>query len=267
MVAADAPPARPSADVSLCTLHRAAGRVRILLVEITPERSIRPHLKGAVGSGVLLCGSLAWLILQRPPLDGQMLAWFALLALLGCLLPGIANQFTVARAYLAGPALAYALSPSGLGGLAVVVAVAAGTDLVDGRIARRLEGPTRLGGALDPVVDGIFFGAAAVGLAMGGAYPWWLGLVVVLRYLVPAVVGLVMVLLARPVHLTHTPLGQASTALIAIVLGGIALFRGLGVSDSWLEAFGMVAVPASTLATWANLYWANRRAFWRWRSG
>ena len=37
----------------------------------------------------------------------------------------------------------------------------------------------RLGGALDPVVDGIFFGAVALGLALGGAYPLWLaGLVV-----------------------------------------------------------------------------------------
>lgn len=234
---------------------------------IPPVRSIRPRRAGIAGSVVLLSASVAWCVMQRPPLAEALLIWFAGLALLGCLLPGVANQVTVARAYLAGPALAYALAPSGLGGLAVVVAIAAGSDVVDGRIARWLERPTRLGGGLDPVVDGVFFGATAIGLALGGAYPWWLGLVVVLRYVVPAVVGTVMVLLARPVELRHTPMGQASTALIAVVLGGLALQRGFGVEDGWLELVGMIAIPAFTLATWANLFWVSRRAFWRSRTG
>lgn len=234
---------------------------------IPPVHSIHPRRAGIAGSVVLLCASLAWWALQRPALADALLVWFAALALLGCLLPGVANQVTVARAYLAGPALAYALTPAGLGGLAVVVAIAAGSDVVDGRIARRLERPTRLGGGLDPVVDGVFFGATAIGLALGGAYPWWLGLVVVLRYLVPAVVGAVMVAMARPVELRHTPLGQASTAVIALILGGIALLRGLGIQDGWLELGGMIAIPVLAVGTWANLFWASRRAFWSVRTG
>jgi phosphatidylglycerophosphate synthase len=242
-------------------------------VEIAVVRSLRLRRAGVAGSVLLLASSVGWWVAQHPQdpeipqLAPILLAWFAALAVVGCFLPGVANQISVTRAYLAGPALAYALDPHGLGGLAIVVAVAGATDLVDGAVARRLECPTRLGGALDPVVDGVFFGAAAIGLALGDAYPWWLGLVVVLRYAVPAAVGAVMVLLARPVELRHTPLGQASTTVIAIALGGIALLRGLGLPYAWLEIAAAVAVPVFTLATWGNLFWVSRRAFSRRPSG
>ena len=66
---------------------------------------------------------------------------------------------SLARAYLAAPALVYALRPAASGSLAVVLAVAGLTDLVDGTIARRFDEPSTLGGGLDPVVDGVFLWA------------------------------------------------------------------------------------------------------------
>ncbi len=221
---------------------------------------IRPSAIGIAGSACLLVADLAWLALVRPPGLELLAAWFATLALAGAFLPGLANQVSLWRAHLAGPALVYSLLPSRLVELAAVVSLAGLSDLVDGVVARGLERPSRLGGALDPVVDGIFFGAVAVGLALGGAYPPWLALVVVARYALPALAGAVLLLAGRRPALQHTPIGQASTALIAVLLGGLALLRGLGWDAGALLAISEVLVPLAALATFANLFWANRLA-------
>ena len=208
-----------------------------------------------------LAAGLAWVRLLAPPAPELVVAWFAAVAVAGAWLPGVANQVTLARAYLAAPALVYSLSARGLLPLAGVVTVAGLTDVVDGSIARRLEQPTRLGGGLDPVVDGVFFGALALGLAAGQAYPAWMAALVILRYGLPAAVGACLLLLGRRLKLRHTPLGQASTTLIGVLLGGVALLRGLGQDPRMLLAVTEVVLPIAVLATFGNLYWANRTVF------
>jgi len=216
---------------------------------------------GLIGGAVYLLLSALWLVLAVPP--GPRFAyelWFIALVVIGSRLPGPANQVTLARAYLALPGLVYGFSAGGLGALAVTVAVASVTDLTDGTIARRFAHPSRLGGALDPVVDGIFFGAVALGLALGGAYPLWLAALVVVRYLLPALVGGLLVLAGRRPRLTHTLFGQVSTTLIAVLLGWVALFRGLGQDTSRVVTAAEIVIPLSALAVFANLAWANRGA-------
>jgi phosphatidylglycerophosphate synthase len=221
---------------------------------------IRPTAVGIGASACLLAADLAWLALARPPALAFLAAWFAALAVFGAFLPGLANQVTLSRAHLAGPALVYSLLPSRLLELAAVVSLAGLSDLVDGLIARRLGSSTRIGGGLDPVVDGVFFGAVAVGLSLGGAYPWWLALVVVVRYGLPALVGAFLMLASRRPKLEHTPLGQVSTTLIGLLLGGLALLRGLGWRADGLLAVSEVVLPVAAVATFANLLWANRLA-------
>jgi cardiolipin synthase len=229
-----------------------------------PAPVTRPRATSAAGSALLLGAGVAWVVVVVPPALPAVVAWFAALALAGLWLPGLANQVTLSRAYLAAPALVYALTAGTLLALVGVVLLAALTDLVDGAVARRLDRPTRLGGALDPVVDGVFFGALAVGLALGEAYPGWLAVLVVARYGVPALVGAVLLLLGRRPKLQHTPLGQVSTTLIAVLLGGVALLRGLGQPTGLLVEVTAVVVPLAVLGTFLNLYWANRAAFdWR----
>jgi cardiolipin synthase len=220
----------------------------------------RPSLVGIVASACLLLADVTWLAVVHPPALTLLVVWFAALAVAGAFVPGLANQVTLARAHLAGPALVYSLLPSRLLELAAVVGLAGMSDLVDGAVARLLEHPSRLGGALDPVVDGVFFGAVAVGLAVGGAYPPWLALVVVARYGLPALVGAGLLVAGRRPALEHTPLGQASTTLIALLLGAVALVRGVGWESGLLLAVTEVVVPIAAAATFANLFWANRPA-------
>jgi phosphatidylglycerophosphate synthase len=215
---------------------------------------------GLVGSACFLAADLAWLAIQRPPFAGVLAGCLGALVVVGAFLPGVANQVTLTRAHLAGPALVYTLLPSRLLQLAAVVTLAGLSDLADGAVARRLRQPSRLGGALDPVTDGLFFGAVALGLAVGGAYPPWLAAVVLGRYALPALVGGGMLVAGRRPGLEHTPLGQASTMVIAVAVGGLALLRGLGWPTGALLTISEIAIPAVALAAFANLAWVARAA-------
>lgn len=220
----------------------------------------RPASVGLVAALCLLAADLVWLFLVRPPGAPILAAWFLGLAGFGAFLGGLANQVTLARAHLAAPGLIYALLPRTPGPLALVIALAGLSDVADGTIARRLERETPLGGALDPVTDGVFLGAVVAGLAVGGVLPSWLAGVVVLRYLLPAVVGGALLLAGRHPELHHTPLGQISTLLIAVLIGGLPLLRALGRDTSILLAVSETAIPVAAAATFGNLIWASRAA-------
>lgn len=156
---------------------------------------------------------------------------------------------------LALPAFWFALRPSSSGLLAACVALAGLSDLLDGTLARRYSSQSerRLGGGLDPVVDGIFFGAVALGLALGGAYPLWLAVVVLLRYFGPVAVGGVLVLSGRLARLEHTFFGQVSTVVIALLLGLLALLRGFGQPVGSVLLVASVAIPLVTVLAWVDL--------------
>ena len=214
---------------------------------------------GVIFSGVYLALGLVWVFAAKPVgVTGIYAAWFVVVAVVGAFIPGIANQVSLARAYLAAPALAYSMSPGHLGPLAVVLAIAGLTDLVDGTIARRFDKPSTLGGGLDPVVDGVFLAAVAVGLVASEILPLWLAVVIVLRYLLPAIGGLVLISLHRRPELRHTVSGQISTALIIVLVGGICLFRFFDQDASNVVLGAEVAIPIATVATFIHLGWAAR---------
>jgi len=220
---------------------------------------VRLTWTGVVGSALYAVLGLAWVSLSHPPGPPWLDAgWIVATAAVGAFIPGAANQVSLARAYLAAPALAYSVASRDLGLLAVAVSIASLTDLLDGTIARRFDRPSSLGAGLDPVVDGLFLGAVAMGLAVGGAFPLWLGIVVILRYLLPAMVGALLVALKRAPELRHTVSGQVSTTLNLVLLGGVALFRGLGQDASHLVGAAEVVIPVAAVATFIHLAWVLR---------
>jgi phosphatidylglycerophosphate synthase len=210
-------------------------------------------------AGYLLLG-LAWVTGTNPASPLWLGGWFVAVAALGSFIPGWANQVSLARMYLAAPALAYALVPGRLGLLAVALAVAGLTDVVDGTIARRFDKPSTFGGGLDPVVDGVLLGAIAVGLAVGGTFPLWLAGVIVARYLLPAIAGLVLISMHRRLELRHTVSGQISTALIIILIGGICLFRFMSQDAGNVVAGAEIVIPLTTAATFVHLGWVAWRS-------
>jgi cardiolipin synthase (CMP-forming) len=222
-------------------------------------RFVRLNRVGVSAGSVYLALGLLWVWLAHPPGPAWLLvAWFAAAAVVGAFIPGEANQVTLARAHLAAPALVYSLAAA-LGPLAVVLAVAGLTDLVDGTVARRFDRPTTFGGGLDPVVDGMLLGGVAVGLALGGTFPLWLAAVIVARYLLPAIGGLVLISLHRRPELRHTVSGQISTALIIVLVGGLCLFRFFNQDASNVVVGAEVVIPIATVATFLHLAWVARR--------
>jgi phosphatidylglycerophosphate synthase len=220
---------------------------------------VRLNRAGIVGGFVYLVLGLAWAFGTHPAPPLLLGAWFVAVAVVGATIPGIANQVSLARAYLAAPAMVYSLVPGGFGALALVLAIGGLTDLVDGTIARRFDRPSTLGGGLDPVVDGLFLGAVAVGLAVGGTLPLWLGLVIVARYLVPALAGAALIAAHRRPELRHSVTGQISTSMIIVLLGGICLFRFMNQDASNVVVGAEIVIPIATVATMVHLAWLARR--------
>jgi phosphatidylglycerophosphate synthase len=215
---------------------------------------------GATAGFVYLVVGVGWVWLAQPPAPAWLLvAWFAAAAAVEAFIPGEANQVTLARAHLAAPAWAYSVSPGHLGLLALVLAVAGLSDLVDGTVARRFARPSTFGGGLDPVVDGILLGTVVVGLSFSGSFPFWLALVIVARYLLPAAGGLVLISMHRRPELRHTVTGQISTSLIIVLVGGICLFRFLGQDATNVVIGAEVVIPIVTIATFVHLALVARR--------
>jgi cardiolipin synthase len=113
--------------------------------------------------------------------------------------------------------------------------LAAATDFLDGRIARR-AGPTRLGRILDPVADRLMLSSVAVVLAVRGLLPAWAVAILVGRDLL-ALAGSMVV--GSKIRVNRV--GKAATAVLmgAVVLvvilpgtivGEIMFYAGFGLS-------------------------------------
>ena len=121
-------------------------------------------------------------------------------------------------------------------------ALAAGTDWVDGQIARRTHAVSRLGQLLDPAVDRILMIAGVAGLFLVGRLPLWIILVVLIRDLALLVGGAVLLKRYR-VRVAVVYAGKVATTLLFVGFAGLLLnwplLNGLGVVDAaWLPGLG-----------------------------
>ena len=100
-------------------------------------------------------------------------------------------------------------------------------DYFDGAIARHVGPITYFGRAFDPVVDAMFFSSAAISATLPGigVMPWWLAVLILIRYLGPLFMTPFIFALGYHPEIGHTGWGRTNTALTGIVFGALTLTR------------------------------------------
>lgn len=165
------------------------------------------------------------------------------------------NVLTVVRILLV-PVLVVALlveTPNGSVIAAVVFAVAALTDGLDGYIARSRGSVTTFGKVMDPVADKLLIAAALISLVSLERLDAWVAMVIIAREF--AVSGLRVYAGAQGVVIAASRLGRAKTVVqVAAVLALIAADPG----DAWVQAL-VYAMVAVTLLSGADYFLNVRR--------
>lgn len=172
----------------------------------------------------------------------------------------IPNLLTALRLLLI-PWILLALAQSAFRLAAVLLAIAALSDGLDGFLARRYGWQTRLGGLLDPLADKLLVNALFLGLWWGGFVAGWLPLLVLARDLV--IVGGAAAYHWRIAPLQAEPslVGKACTVaqlgFLWLAIVDLALDRS---SSPWWP-FGVSVLVALIVASGLDYVWRwSRRA-------
>ena len=123
----------------------------------------------------------------------------------------------------------------------VVYAIAAGTDFVDGKIARATHTVSRIGQLLDPFVDRLLMLTGVFGLLMCGRLPIWIVLLILARDLF-MLIGGAYLLKKYGIRVAVIYPGKVATTFLFVGCAGLLLnlplIPGLGWVDvSWLPGF------------------------------
>lgn len=174
-----------------------------------------------------------------------------------------ANAFTFLRVALV-PVFAWLLlvrDPSEPTWAAVVFALAAATDGVDGYLARRWDLVSGFGQFLDPLADKLLVGTALVALSLDGRLPWWATVVILGREF--AVTGL-RVVLARASR--ALPASGAAKLKTASQIAAVFLLTLRPAGDPWAMGVLWAAVALTVVSGVHYAYSALRgRAGEAWR--
>jgi CDP-diacylglycerol---glycerol-3-phosphate 3-phosphatidyltransferase len=169
----------------------------------------------------------------------------------------VPNALTVLR-ILAVPVLVVALlgeTPDGDVIAAIVFALAALTDGLDGYIARRQQSVTTFGKLMDPLADKLLVVAALVSLVSLDRLAAWVAMVIIAREL--AVTGRRGLAAERGVVIAASWLGKVKTAL---QVGAILALIAFDPSPVWVDVLLYLAV-AITVISGADYFFGLRRRF------
>jgi cardiolipin synthase (CMP-forming) len=119
--------------------------------------------------------------------------------------------------------------------------LAAVTDFLDGRLARR-AGPTRLGQLLDPVADRLMLSSVAVVLAVRGILPAWAVALLVGRDLLTLVGGVVV---GGKIRVNR--IGKAATAVLMGAIALVVLIPGTVVGEIMFYAGFALSIVAGLM--------------------
>ncbi|MBM4385011.1 MAG: CDP-alcohol phosphatidyltransferase family protein [Deltaproteobacteria bacterium] len=162
-----------------------------------------------------------------------------------------ANALTGVRLVLA-PLLVWALCERSAGLALAAFALAVGTDLADGRVARRFGEASPLGGFLDHVTDALFVSAGLGALALLGIVPAPLPLLVLAAFAQYALDS--RALAGRP--LRASALGRWNGIAYFVLLGIPVVRDGLALAwptDALVRALGWALVATTLLSMQGRL--------------
>jgi CDP-diacylglycerol--glycerol-3-phosphate 3-phosphatidyltransferase len=167
----------------------------------------------------------------------------------------LANVLTMLR-ILAVPVVVVALlgeTPNGDTLAAVVFALAAATDGLDGYFARSREAVTTFGKLMDPIADKLLIAAALVSLVSLDRLAAWVAMVIIAREF--AVTVMRAIAAERGVVISASWLGKVKTVLqIAAVFALIAT----NPSPAWVDGLVYLAL-AATVISGADYFFGLRR--------
>jgi CDP-diacylglycerol---glycerol-3-phosphate 3-phosphatidyltransferase len=168
----------------------------------------------------------------------------------------VPNALTLVRILLV-PVLVVALlqaTPHGSTVAAIVFALAAVTDGVDGWIARRSRSITTFGKVMDPIADKLLIAAALISLVSLDRVEAWVAMVIIAREF--AVSGLRIAAGQQGVVIPASGLGKVKT--IVQVAAVLALIAANDPNEAWVLALVYLMV-AVTLASGADYFLNFRR--------
>jgi CDP-diacylglycerol---glycerol-3-phosphate 3-phosphatidyltransferase len=166
------------------------------------------------------------------------------------------NALTLTRILLV-PVLVVALTvetPHGPTIAAIVFAIAALTDGLDGYIARSRQSVTTFGKVMDPVADKLMIAAALISLVSLDRLAAWVAMVIIAREF--AVSGLRIAAGQQGVVIPASGLGKVKT--IVQVVAVLALIAASDADAVWVQALVYLMV-AITLASGADYFLNFRR--------
>jgi CDP-diacylglycerol---glycerol-3-phosphate 3-phosphatidyltransferase len=166
------------------------------------------------------------------------------------------NALTLTRILLV-PVLVVALTVETPGGstiAAIVFAIAALTDGLDGYIARTRQSVTTFGKVMDPVADKLMIAAALISLVSLERLAAWVAMVIIAREF--AVSGLRIAAGQQGVVIPASGLGKVKT--IVQVVAVLALIAANEPADAWVQALVYLMV-AVTIASGADYFLNFRR--------
>lgn len=139
----------------------------------------------------------------------------------------------------------------------ILFAITAGTDWVDGQIARRTNSVSKLGQLLDPAVDRLLVVFTVLALLIIGRLPLWIIAFVLVRDFVMLAGGFVL-LNKFGARVPVVFAGKLATTLLYFGFGlliiNIPLLSGLGWCDiSWLPLFNADPYPLGFCFVYAGL--------------
>jgi CDP-diacylglycerol--glycerol-3-phosphate 3-phosphatidyltransferase len=158
----------------------------------------------------------------------------------------IPNALTVVRILLV-PVLVVALlveTPNGSTIAAIVFAVAAFTDGLDGYIARSRGSVTTFGKVMDPVADKLLIAAALISLVSLDRLAAWVAMVIIAREF--AVSGLRIYAGAQGVVIPASQLGRIKTVVQIVAV--LALIAASDHTDAWVQALVYASVAITVVS-------------------